>query len=157
MVPSVSLRVPRRESADSIEIRQGSEMTDEMRPGNPQDEPAMRLEAADYAPGAADAPAVPTPARRMLSRRLLGGAALLTAIVAIVLEIVAIGVASDGAWTVATVLAWAVILLTVVALVGGIVAIVLRRGRGPGIVAVVLAVLANPLVLVWLFRVVGSS
>ncbi len=113
----------------------------------------MTDETTPDAGTATGAVAVP---REMTGTGPLGAGALTTAVVAIVLEIIAISVASSGAWTAGTVLAWLVIALTVVALVGGIVAVVFRRGRATGIAAIVLAILGNPLVLVWLFGVLGA-
>jgi hypothetical protein len=57
---------------------------------------------------------------------------------------------------VATLLARAVTGLTVVPVVLGVVAVARRRGRATGVVAIVVAVLANPFVLMLLLDLFGS-
>jgi hypothetical protein len=80
------------------------------------------------------------------------GAALLLAVV----EAIAIALGSDQHFVAATILAWFVIVLTVASFIAGLVAVVSGRGRRVGIAAMVLSVLANPLVLVWLLGALGS-
>jgi hypothetical protein len=77
--------------------------------------------------------------------------------VLVMVEAIAISIGAAGHWTAATVLAWCVIALSVVAFLGGLAAVILARGRRWGAAAMVLSVVANPLVLVWLFRAVGNS
>ena len=85
------------------------------------------------------------------SLRRLGMASLVLAISAVVLEVLAIAIGSGGAWSAATALAWFVITLFVVSIALGLAAIVTGNGRRWGIGAVTVGLLANPLVLVWLF------
>lgn len=72
-------------------------------------------------------------------------------------EAVAIAVGSGGQWLAATVLAWLVIVLTVVSFCGGIVAVIRGYGRRWGIAAAALSLIANPLVLLWLFGALGGT
>lgn len=93
-------------------------------------------------------------------RRLPNWIGLVSVILAaflIVLEGVAIGIASGRDWATATALAWAVIGLMGVSLVGGIVAVIFNLGRRWGAAAIVLSVVGNPIVLVWLFARIGNS
>ena len=93
---------------------------------------------------------------RVLPARLGGVVALGVAALAAVAEVIAIVVGSAGEWPLATGLAWVVIVLTVVALVLGVVAVVRDRGRAWGIAAIVVAVLANPLVQIGVLRALGG-
>ncbi|WP_394771663.1 hypothetical protein [Lacisediminihabitans sp.] len=90
-------------------------------------------------------------------RQWPGLAAFALVVLLIAVEAVAVSIGSTGQWTTATVLAWTVIALTIVSFLGGLAAVVLRRGRRWGAVAAILSVVANPLVLVWLFRALGNS
>ncbi|HEY0260269.1 MAG TPA: hypothetical protein VGC18_10510 [Lacisediminihabitans sp.] len=87
----------------------------------------------------------------------LGAASAGLAVAAIVGEGFAIGIASDGGWGQATVLAWLVIVLTAAAFFGGLVATVVGLGRGAGMAAMVLGLVGNPLVLIWLLGALGTS
>jgi len=102
-----------------------------------------------------ETPDAPPPAPRPKTA-LLGATALAAAVIAGVLQGVAIAVATGGDYLAATVLGYVSIGLAVVAVVGGVVAIILDRGRRLGIAAVVLGVLANPFVLLTLFQLVGT-
>jgi len=102
-----------------------------------------------------ETPDAPPPAPRRKTA-LLGATALAAAVIAGVLQGVAIAVATGGDYFAATVLGYLSIGLAVVAVVGGVVAIVLDRGRRLGSAAVALGVLANPFVLLTLFRLVGT-
>ena len=95
-------------------------------------------------------------APRTLPVRLVGVVALGVAALALVAEVVAIAIGSAGQWPLATVLAWVAIVLTVAAAALGVVAIVRRRGRAWGVVAVVVAVLGNPLVQIGVLRALGG-
>ncbi|HAM26735.1 MAG TPA: hypothetical protein DCP11_08550 [Microbacteriaceae bacterium] len=86
-----------------------------------------------------------------------GIASLAFTVVLVIVEAVAISIGAAGQWTAATVLAWCAISLTVVSFLGGLAAVIRARGRRWGVAAMVLSVLANPLVLVWLFRALGNS
>ena len=97
----------------------------------------------------------------------VGIAGLLLAAFAVILEVLAIAIGSGSAWAAATVIAWFVIGLQAVSFVLGLVAILSGRGRGRGrgsgrgrggglgwrfgLAAIVLSLLANPLLLVGLF------
>ena len=102
-----------------------------------------------------ETPDAPPPAPRPKTA-LLGATALAAAVIAGVLQGVAIAVATGGDYLAATVLGYVSIGLAVVAVVGGVVAIILDRGRRLGIAGVVLGVLANPFVLLTLFQLVGT-
>jgi hypothetical protein len=82
-------------------------------------------------------------------RRLFpfGLVALVSVLVLVALEVVGVLLAVGGAYASATFIGQAIIVLTFVPFVLGIVAVILNRGRLTGTIAVVLAVLANPLVL----------
>jgi hypothetical protein len=99
-------------------------------------------------------------APRVLPVRLAGvvalGVAALGAALGAAVEIVAIAIGSAGQWPLATVLAWAAIVLTVTAAVLGIVAVVRTRGRAWGVPAIVVAVLANPFVQIGVLRALGA-
>lgn len=81
---------------------------------------------------------------------LAGWLALAASVLAIVADAAAIVTASGGDYAAGTVLAWVAIVLTVIGFVGGIVAAILGRGRRWGVIAAILAVLANP----WIMRMV---
>ena len=85
------------------------------------------------------------------SIRRLGMASLVLAISAAVLEVIAIAIGSGGAWGPATALAWLIVSLLAISMALGLAAISTGNGRRWGIVAVIVSLLANPLVLVWLF------
>ena len=105
----------------------------------------MSLDSVQAAPEAT----VTGAAKRSLRR--LGMASLVLAISVVLLEVLAIAIGSGGAWGAATALAWFVIALFVVSIALGLAAIVTGNGRRWGIGAVMVSLLANPLVLVWLF------
>jgi len=102
------------------------------------------------APGAADAP---LPPRR---RRTPGVLALVLVVVAVLAEAAALTLATADADLAGYVLAVVAIGASVAALVVGLVAAILGRGRGLGAVAAVLAVIANPLVQLIVLTAVGS-
>ena len=86
----------------------------------------------------------------------LGALALTAAVVFAVMHGVAVATAADGGYAAATALAWAVIVGTVASLLLGAAAVVQRRGRRWGAIAIAVSLLANPLVLVWLLGAVGG-
>lgn len=94
------------------------------------------------------------PAPRVLRPKtpLIGAVAVGIAVLAGLLQGVAIVVATSGDFLPATVLGYLAVGLAILAMVGGVVAIVLNRGRRLGVVAVIVGVLANPLVLLWILR-----
>jgi hypothetical protein len=87
----------------------------------------------------------------------IGLASFILAALLVALEGVAIGIGSNRDWTTATVLAWVVIALTIASFLGGLTAVALRLGRRWGLAATTLSVAGNPLVLVWLFAIIGNS
>lgn len=105
----------------------------------------MTFDSAQAAPEVAVSKAVTQPIRR------LGMASLVLAISAVVLEVLAIAIGGGGAWGLATALAWFVIALFAISIAVGLAAILTGNGKRWGIFAVALGLLANPLVLVWLF------
>ena len=107
------------------------------------------------APEPIETPDAPPPAPRRKTA-LLGATAFAAAVIAGVLQAVAIVVATGGDYFASTVLAYLSIGLAVLGVVVGVVAIVLHRGRRLGIVAVVVGVIANPFVLLTLLRLFGT-
>lgn len=87
---------------------------------------------------------------------LIGALAVGVAVGAAVLQAVAIAVATGGDYLFATVLAYLAIAFSIVAIGGGIVAVVLNRGRRLGIVALVAGVVANPVVLLAILSALGG-
>jgi hypothetical protein len=87
----------------------------------------------------------------------LGRIALIVAVVALIIEIVAIAVGSARQWQLATVLADIVIGLTILVFIAGVIAAVLDRGRRAGIATAILAVLVNPLVQIAVLKFLGGS
>lgn len=77
---------------------------------------------------------------------VLTAAALVTGIV----------MASAGGWAVATIVAYVTIGLSVLAVALGVTALILGRGRSAATIAVVLGVVANPLVLLFGLRLLGG-
>ncbi len=78
-----------------------------------------------------------------------GGGALVLAMLMVVTVVVALVVDAPGRYLAATILAVAADVLSILAVVLGIVGIATRRARGAGIAALVIAVLGNPLVLLY--------
>ncbi len=87
---------------------------------------------------------------------LLGRIALIAAGALCLLEVVAIVLGNERHWTVATLMGQSIIGLTVVSFLAGLVAAVLRRG-GWGVAAMIVSVLANPLVQIALLGLFGNS
>ncbi|MEQ1736249.1 MAG: hypothetical protein ABL886_07600 [Rhodoglobus sp.] len=87
---------------------------------------------------------------------LLGSASVVLAVAAGGAQGVAIALASGGDFAVSTVLAYSAIGAAVVAFVGGVAAIVFNRGRRLGIVASIVAIFANPYLLLGMLRLFGS-
>jgi hypothetical protein len=77
----------------------------------------------------------------------LGIAATALAAVLAVIVAIAVGTAAEGDHATGTVLAWVAIVGTAMTFALGIAAIVLRRGRRWGAVAVILSLLVNPWIL----------
>ena len=82
----------------------------------------------------------------------LGFIALGLSTVTAVLQVVAIVVASDNDFAPATALAYAAIVMSIVAVSTGILAVLLSRGKLWGYIAVALGVIGNPMVLLTVLR-----
>jgi len=82
----------------------------------------------------------------------LGIGALALAVVTVVLHAWAIGSSTDGDFALGSGLGWAAIVVSGIAFLAGIVAIVLGCGRRFGIAAAVLALVANPYLLLVVLR-----
>ncbi len=111
------------------------------------DEP-LKTQPVDVADSAPEPPREKTP--------LIGALAVGVALGSAVLQAVAIAVATGGDYLFSTVLAYLAIGFSVLAIAGGVVAIVLDRGRRLGIIALAAGVLANPFVLLLLLSGLGS-
>ncbi|CAN5601696.1 hypothetical protein BH10ACT7_BH10ACT7_19190 [soil metagenome] len=83
---------------------------------------------------------------------LIGQLAFIAALLTVVAHIVAVVVASGNLWATGTVIGWVAIGLSALAVVGGTVAIILRRGSRYGIAAIVLGLIANPYLLLMVLR-----
>jgi hypothetical protein len=79
----------------------------------------------------------------------LGGIALTAAIVMLVTVAVSLAIDAPGRYLAATVLALSADVLSLAAIVVGIIAVIRARGRAAGVAALVIAVLGNPLVLLY--------
>jgi hypothetical protein len=86
----------------------------------------------------------------------IGWLALAAALLAAVLTGVGVAQASGGEFESGAALAWAAIVLSAVAVAGGILAVIARFGRPPGIAAIVLGLLANPYLLARLLDAAGQ-
>ena len=91
-----------------------------------------------------------------LPGRTLGVAALVAATLVVIATTTGIALATDDAYQTATPVAWAAIGASALAVVLGILAIGLRRGRGWGAAAVVVALIANPYLLRAILAAVGG-
>jgi hypothetical protein len=98
-----------------------------------------------------------TGALRQAQRPTVGRTAAIVAVAAALLEIAAILVGNERFWVAATWLGYGVIGLTALAFLGGLAAVILRRGGGWGVVAMVVGVFANPLVQIAVLGMFGSS
>lgn len=97
-------------------------------------------------PEAVEAPPAPVAPRRWY-RPIPGILALAFALATVALGVIAIVFATGADFETSTTLSWAAMIASVVAVLGGITAIALRLGRGWGIAAVVVGILANPYLL----------
>lgn len=87
----------------------------------------------------------------------LGWIALAIAALCVIADVVAVVLAAQRSWETATLIAQASNLSTVIAFVAGVFAVGSRPSRALGIVAMVLAVLANPFVLTHLLAFLAGS
>jgi hypothetical protein len=94
--------------------------------------------------GDADVTASPPPRSRL---RFVGWAALAVAAIAGVLTGAGVAVASGGEFVTGSALAWAAIVCSGVAVVGGILAVIAGFGRLAGVAAIAIGLLANPFLL----------
>lgn len=94
------------------------------------------------------------PARRFT---FLGPLALVGGITTAVFTGIATGMASSGAYETGTVLAWVAIAVSALTLIASLAAIVFDRGRWWGVVALPVAVFANPWVLTSLLGLIAGS
>ena len=78
----------------------------------------------------------------------LGFAALLGAIATVVIEVAAIAIGSVPLWSVATYLAYVAIGLSILSALAGVISVIVGWRRALGGAAIVVAVLANPLLQV---------
>lgn len=88
--------------------------------------------------------------------RRLGRTALWGAVLAILVETIAIVLGNRGHFLLATGLAWGSIVLSGLAVLSGLVAVAQRKRRALALLAVVLGVVGNPLVLVWVLAALGD-
>lgn len=110
-------------------------------------------EYVDPVPPVADEAPPPAPRRSTLIGQLAFTAALAT----VVTHVIAVVVASANLWTTGTVLGYIAIGLSALAVVGGTVAIILRRGSRYGMVAIVLGLIANPFLLLVVLRFLSGA
>ena len=89
--------------------------------------------------------------------RFVGWAALAAAVVAGVLTGIGVGVAAGGEFVTGAGIAWAAIVLSGVAVVGGILAVIAGFGRLPGAIAIPLGLLANPFLLTQLLGTASAA
>jgi lysylphosphatidylglycerol synthetase-like protein (DUF2156 family) len=83
---------------------------------------------------------------------LLGAIAMTAAVLTGALHAVAVALASNGVYQTSTVLAITAIGLSIVAIVMGVIAAILDRGRRLGVVAAVLGLIVNPFVVLLTLR-----
>ncbi len=83
--------------------------------------------------------------RRALS--FVGGSAFLVALATAIVTGVGVSVASNGFYDAGTVLAWVGIVLSALAVIGGLVAAVVGWGRRWAVLAILVGLLSNPWVL----------
>lgn len=96
------------------------------------------------------------PKRPRRKTPLIGALGVALAATAAVLQAVAIGVATGGDYLSSTVVAYLAIGFSVLAVGIGVLGIALNRGRRLGIAAVIVGIVANPLVLLLLLTGVGA-
>jgi hypothetical protein len=79
--------------------------------------------------------------------RALGVVALLAALLTIVLVVIGVTSAMHGDYAGSTVLAYVATGASIVAVLGGLAAVLFHRGRGWGVIAIVLGLAGDPLLL----------
>lgn len=113
----------------------------------------MYFEGDEPGPEAEDE-VVDEPERRKTA--VLGIAAAVLGVSTVAALVTAIVIASTGDWGVATLVAYAAIGLSALSVLGGVIAAIVGLGRRSGVIAVVLGILANPLVLLTVLRFFGG-
>ena len=116
------------------------------------DEPELVVEDDDDLDAAVSAE--DEPRRRT---RLVGIAAMVLALGTIGVHIAAVVVSSAGDFATGAQLGWVAIGLSALAVLVGVIAAIIGRGRAWGIVAVLVAVLANPYVLLTALRLLSGA
>lgn len=111
----------------------------------------------DDPPTEAGEPVEAAPAPRRPRTKLVGILALVVAVAAAVLQGVGIGVATGGDYPLASALAYGAIVASILAFVAALVAVLGGFGRRWGVAALVIAVFANPVVLLALLSWVGGA
>ena len=100
----------------------------------------------------------PEPADHRVARSsILGQIALCLALATAAAHVVAVVLASSGSFVAGTVFAWIAVGISVATILGSLVAIVGRFGRGWAIAALILGLFANPLVLLNVLNLLGGS
>jgi len=150
VIPSAAVPDPLA-AADPLAARDAASAADEAVRSPDED---GRAPDADGAAGPHVTPAVATAASER--PRWPGRAALVCAVIAVAALVAALALVAGREFGGATLVAWAAIAASVAAILGGLLAILGRWGRGPGIAALVLGVLANPYLLLKLFELVGG-
>jgi len=96
----------------------------------------------------------PTPER--VKTPALGIVAFVLGLLTLAALVTGIVIASAGDWRVGRLAAYAAVALSVLAVASGVVAVILGRGRRAGVIAVIVGILANPLVLLVILRFLGG-
>jgi uncharacterized membrane protein YcjF (UPF0283 family) len=88
---------------------------------------------------------------------LVGALALAASVATVIADAAAIVIATNGSYATATALAWLAIALSVVAVLAGLWAVITHRGRRTGVVAIVVGLVANPLVMLAVLQLVAGA
>ena len=96
------------------------------------------------------------PQRRKRARWILGVIALVLAVVAVILVVVGITLALGDQFFASRIVGYSAIAISIVGFLVGGAALILRRGRLWGVLAMVICVLANPVILTGLLNAAGT-
>ncbi len=110
----------------------------------------------DDEPDPDPAPPPTRPAARRAPRALLGIVALVLAVGCAAMTVAGVMVATNGVFPIATLLAYAAIAFSVLAVVGGLAAMITRRGRFWGVAAILLGLVGNPVLLLSLLKLASA-
>ncbi len=101
----------------------------------------------------------PPPSEEVKRRPLpwVGAVSILLAVVAGVIQFLAIVGASDGDFELGIVLGYLAVAIAIAAVFFGIAAIIVRRGIRAGIVGILLGIIANPLLLLAILRSLDAA